>query len=176
MPEVTRSPTLSLLARPGDGSIKGRKVALLVADGANGQSAMNVHAALFAEGAVPRFVGPRIGPVKTSDGVAIDADASLENEPGFLFDALVLPDGDGVADTLAKDGHTLEFIRDQHRHCKAILVMPASDALLQAAGVAPTLPSGEADPGIVQGTDVDAFIDAMAKHRHFERETDPPMV
>ena len=45
-----------------------------------------------------------------------------------------------------------------------------------AAGIDGTLPSGEADPGIVQGTDVDAFIEAMAKHRHFERETDPPMV
>jgi catalase len=176
MPEVTNSPALSLLARPGDGSIKARKIAMLVADGVNGQSAMSVHAALFAEGAVPRFVGPRIGPVKTSDGVAIDADASLENEPGFLFDALVLPDGEGVAEALAKDGHTLEFIRDQHRHCKAILVMPASGALMEAAGVPPTLPSGEADPGIVQGTDVDAFIAAMAKHRHFARETDPPMV
>ena len=176
MPEVTNSPALSLLARPGDGTIKARKIAMLVADGVNGQSVLNVHAALFAEGAVPRLVGPRIGPVKTSDGVAIDADASLENEPGFLFDALVLPNGDGVADALSRDGHTLEFIRDQHRHCKAMLVMPASEALLKAAGLTPALPSGEADPGIVQGMDVDAFIAAMARHRHFERETDPPKV
>jgi catalase len=176
MPEVTHSPALSLMARPGDGSIKARKIALLVADGVDGQRAMNVHAALFAEGAVPRFVGSRIGPVKTSDGVALDADASLENEPGFLFDALVLLDGSGVADALAKDAHTLDFIRDQHRHCKTMLVMPASESLLKAAGVEPTLPSGEADPGIVQGTDVDAFIAAVGKHRHFERENDPPKV
>jgi catalase len=32
-PEVRKSPALSLLARPGDGSIRGRKVALLVAGG-----------------------------------------------------------------------------------------------------------------------------------------------
>ncbi len=175
-PEVSRSPPLSLLARPGDGSIKGRKVALLVADGVNGQSAVDVHAMLFAQGAVPRFVAPRIGPVKTADGVAIDADASLENEPGFLFDALVLPDGDEGVRTLSLDGHTMEFIKDQYRHCKTILVLPASVTLLEAAGASATLPSGEADPGVVQGGDVATFIAAMARHRHPERETDPPRV
>ncbi len=175
-PEVTKSPTLSLLARPGDGSIKARKVAILVADGIDGQSAMAIHAALFAQGAVPRFVAPRIGPVWTSDNVAIDADASLENEPGFLFDALVLPDGDEGAEALARDGHTMEFIRDQYRHCKAIMALPASVNLLEAAGVALTLPSGEEDPGIVAGDNVDAFVKAIGRHRHPERETDPPVI
>lgn len=175
-PEVSRSPALSLLARAGDGSIQGRKVALLVADGVNGQSAVDVHAMLLAQGAAPRFVAPRIGPVKTADGVAIDADASLENEPGFLFDALVLPDGDEGVRTLSLDGHTMEFIKDQYRHGKAILVLPASATLLEAAGASATLPSGEADPGVVAGGDVETFIAAMAKHRHPERETDPPRV
>jgi catalase len=121
-------------------------------------------------------VAPRIGPVKTADGVAIEADASLENEPGFLFDALVLPDGDEGVRTLSLDGHTMEFIKDQYRHCKAILVLPASVTLLEAAGASATLPSGEADPGVVQGGDVETFIAAMARHRHPERETDPPRV
>jgi catalase len=175
-PEVTRSPALSLLARPGNGSLKGRKVAILVADGIVGQSVMDLHGVLFAQGAVPRFVAPRIGPVRTVDGMDIDADASLENEPGFLFDALALPDGEGGVQVLSRDGHTAEFIRDQHRHCKAILAMPASRALLEAAGVSLTLPSGEADPGIVVGEGVEAFVKAIARHRHPERETDPPMV
>lgn len=175
-PEVSHSPTLSLLARPGDGSIRGRRVALLVADGVSGQIATDVHAMLLAQGAVPRFVAPRIGPVKTADGVAIEANASLENEPGFLFDALVLPDGDEGVRTLSLDGHTMEFIKDQYRHGKAILVLPASATLLKAAGVSATLPSGEADPGVVSGGDVETFIGAVARHRHPERETDPPQV
>jgi len=39
------------------------------------------------------------------------------------------------------------------------------------------LPSGAADPGIVTGADAaafDAFATAVARHRHPERETDPP--
>ncbi|MDT4858740.1 hypothetical protein FQZ97_932210 [compost metagenome] len=54
--------------------------------------------------------------------------------------------------------------------------MPASQTLLDAAGVALVLPSGDPDPGIVTETDVDGFIQAMARHRHPERETDPPAV
>ncbi|QHE87118.1 catalase [Hydrogenophaga sp. BPS33] len=171
--EVMHSPALSLKARPGDGSIKGCKVALLVADGVEGQSARQVHAALFEQGAVPRFVAPRIGAVKTADGVPIDADASLENEPGFLFDALVLPDGaDGVA-ALSGDGHTREFILDQYRHCKPIMALPASQALLDLSDIPRVLPSGDPDPGLVTGLDIGAFVAALAVRRHPERETDP---
>jgi len=58
-PEVTASPALSLTARPGDGSVRGMKVALLVADGIDGVTLRSAHAALAAEGAAPRFVGAR---------------------------------------------------------------------------------------------------------------------
>lgn len=177
-PEVDKSPALSLMARPGDGSIMGRKIAILVADGVDGKSAVALHQALLARGAVPRFVAPRIGPVKTADKVAIDADASLENEPGFLFDALALPDGEAGVEKLGADGHSMEFIKDHYRHCKAILVMPASTVLMQKAQVPPQLPSGEEDPGLFVGAaeQFEAFIEGIAKHRHPERETDPPAV
>ena len=178
-PEVDKSPALSLFARPGDRGLAGRKIAILVADGVVGQSAVDLHAALVAQGAVPRFVAPRIGPVATADQVAIDADASLENEPGFLFDALALPDGEAGVRTLAADGHTMECVKDHYRHCKTILVMPASSALLLKAQVPSALPSGEPDPGIVFGAtaaDFEAFIRGVARHRHPQRETDPPLV
>jgi len=176
------SPTLSLLARPGDGSIQSRKVAVLVAPGVAGEAIAQVQAALFAQGAVPRLVAPRIGPVTTLEGDTLEADASLENEPGFLFDALVLPDGEQAVAALARDGHTMEFIRDQYRHGKTLLVLGASRALIDKAGLPATLPGGKADPGLLmtKGGDVsgaiEAFIAAVAGPRHAERETDPPAV
>jgi hypothetical protein len=112
---------LSLLRRPGDGTLKGRKIALLGRPGVHGASLSAVQAALVEQGAVARLVGTRIGRMPTADGDTLDADASLENEPGFLFDALVLPDGDEGVAALAQDGHTMEFIKDQFRHCKTIL-------------------------------------------------------
>lgn len=181
-PEITASPALSLMARPGDGSIRTRKVAILVADGVHGASVSAVQAALLAQGAVGRLVGPRIGGFATSEGETIQADASLENEPGFLFDGLVLPDGEAAIETLAANGHTDEFIKDQYRHCKTLLAFGASQALLAEAKVEEMLPTGEPDPGILLADAADAeqaaqrFIQALALHRHPQRETDPPMV
>ena len=181
-PEVTVSPPLSLMARPGDGSIQARKVAILVAPGVVGASVAQVQAALVAQGAVPRLVAPRIGAVRTAEGETLQADASLENEPGFLFDALVLPDGQAAVDTLALDGHTMEFIKDQYRHCKTLLVLGASSALLGKAGVSALLPGGQPDAGVIVAPPGDAaqaaaaFIKGIAQHRHPARETDPPLV
>ncbi len=181
-PELTHSPALSLLARPGDTGVVAKKVALLIAPGVVGKSVMAVHKALADAGAVPKLVAPRIGLVKTDDGLTLMADASLENEPGFLFDALVLPDGEAAVIALAKDAHTMEFIQNQYRHCKSILVLGASTALTDKAGVSSVLPGGEADPGVVLAPSGDTkiaiatLLAAMALHRHFVRETDPPTV
>ena len=179
-PEVTKSPALSLEARPGDGSISALKVAILVAPGVVGQTLINVHAALFAQGATPRFVGPHIGAIETADGVDLEADASFENEPGFLFDGLVLPDGADGVNALGGLGQAMDFVTDQYRHAKPIMAMGASSLLLDQAGVTLELPGGQADSGIVvdggKGASVKTFIKALAAHRHPERETDPPAV
>ena len=179
-PEVSVSPSLSLMARPGDGTVLGRKVAMLVADGCVGRSVADVHAKLVAAGAVPRILAGRIGPVRTDDGVEIEADASFENEPGFLFDALVLPDGSAALPALGSDGNALAAIRDQFRHGKTILVLGAGAELLSMAGLPESLPNGEADPGLTLTSDAsagaDALIAGLARHRHPERETDPPVV
>ena len=180
-PEIKLSPALSLLAKGPDDSITARKVAILVANGIVGSDVLAVHSALLAEGAVPRFVAPRIGAVATTEGNAIEADASLENEPGVLFDAMVLAHGPAAVQTLSEDAHTLEFIKDQYRHGKTLLVLGASRTLLEKAGVDPKLSDGSADPGIVMADDatakaIESFIEAIAKHRHPQRETDPPRV
>src|SRR5262249_51779729 len=95
-PEVSVSPALSLFARPGDGSIRTRRVALLVADGCDGAALLALAARLTKEGAVPRFVSTTLGSVQPASGEAIEADVSLEAAPAVLYDALVLPDGDGA--------------------------------------------------------------------------------
>jgi len=179
-PEVTVSPALSLMSRPGDGSIRTRRVAILVADGCDGESLTALADRLTDEGAVARFVSSTLGSVHTPTGDAIEVDVSLEAAPAVLYDALVLPDGAEAVDALRADGHTLEFIKDQYRHCKPILALGASEQLLQACDINTTLPNGQADAGVLVGADpravADAFVDAIAKHRHFARETDPPRV
>jgi catalase len=178
-PEVEVSPPLSLLARPGDGGIRTRKVAILIAHGVEGTSLAKLISALVEAGAVPRLVAARLGTYSGAAGERFEADATMENSPGFLFDALVLPDGAAAVEALDADAHTLEFLRAQYWHCKTILAFGASEALLAEAQIPLALPDGSADAGLVlaDAADADAaiaaFIAAMPL-RHFERENDPP--
>jgi catalase len=179
-PEVKRSPALSLMARPGDGSIRTRSIALLVAPGVDGASLGELHRRLSDHGAVPRFVGPRLGRVKTADGTAIDAEVTLETAPSVVFDAVVIPHGAEGVRALVKTGHALEFIKDHYRHAKTLLALGDGAQLLDAAGIPATLPGGGEDPGVLKfsaaGDGASAFIEAVARHRHWERQTDPPRV
>jgi catalase len=179
-PEVKTSPTLSLFARPGDGSIRTRSIALLVIDGVHGASLEALHGKLAAEGAVPRYVGLRLGTVRTTDGRKLQVEATLETAPSVVFDAMVVPDGDVGVKALSKAGQALEFVKDQFRHCKTILALGAGSKLLDAAGIPAAAKGKAADAGVLRHSGAadpaPAFIAAVAKHRHFERQADPPPV
>ena len=176
-PEVTVSPALSLMARPGECGIRTRQIAVLVADGVHHVSLLALYNTLTAAGAVVHFVGPRVGMFAGASGEKIEADKSMENAPGFLFDALVVPDGREAVQALAGNGHTMEFIKDMFRHCKAILALGAGRELLEMAGIGPMM---DKDEGILLADGADAaqiaqaFVNAVAAHRHPARDSDPP--
>ena len=178
-PEITQSKSLSLFARPGDGGIAGRKVAILVAAGVDGEGAMAIHRELAAKGAVPRIVAARLGGVDSSSGDALDAEATFENTPSVLFDAVVIPDGAASAKALAALGQACEFVKDQFRHCKAILAVGAGRALLEKANI-PL--GGNDDPALILtppgkvAPSLKAFVAALAAHRNWDRALDPPPV
>ncbi|MEO8628486.1 MAG: catalase [Betaproteobacteria bacterium] len=182
-PEVTTSAALSLFAHPGEQGIRTRRIAILVADGVDSNSTKGVHAGLAQAGAVPRYVGVRLGRVQCTDGDAIEIEVSMEAMPSQLFDALVLPGGRAAAETLGNAGQALEFIKDQYRHCKPILALGTGADLLENAGVPGRLLSGEPDPGLILYRELEdapkafsEFAEALAQHRHFAREIDPPGV
>jgi len=175
--EVDKSPTLSMTARPGAGGIATRKVAIFVGDGVDGDQVAALQKALFDGGAVGRLVGPRVGPFTASDGSTLDADASFENEPSVLFDAVAIPDGEGTAKLWARDGRAGEFVKDQFRHCKTILALGEAVAFVEGAGVL----RDDKDPGLLLQSEpkksfVADFTAALAMHKHFVRETDPPLL
>jgi len=176
--EVEASAALSLMTRPGDGSIAGRRVAVLVAEGTDATPLRALYGGLLAASAAPRFVGVKLGRVKASRGGDIDIEATLETMPAPMWDAVVI---DGSAGALAQVGHAREFVMDQFRHCKAMLVASEAGALLSASGVdVPAKP----DAGFLQARAADfgeqatvsTFIAAIARHKHYARETDPPRV
>jgi catalase len=167
-PEVTCSPALSLAFRPGDGSIRGRKIAILVADGVEPHSVTQTREVLSAEDAVVRLVAARLGAVGDT---SLHADATFETFPSVLFDAVVVPDGEEAAAALQALGQVREFLKDQYRHCKAILMLGAGRNVVEAAGIST---GDRSDPAIVR--EVGRFVEAVGKHRHWDRATDPPLV
>ncbi|HEY9279964.1 MAG TPA: catalase [Eoetvoesiella sp.] len=177
-PEIKISPALSLTARPGNGTIHTRKVAILVGDQVDAVCVTAIANALIEAGAIVRLVGPRIGACQAADGQILEADASIENNPASLFDSVVVPDGVAGIQEMATDGQAKEFIRDQFRHCKTMLCVGSGALLLEAAGI-PTEALNSA--GVIhsdqysQGA-IKEFISLLSLHRHFARESDPPTV
>ncbi len=185
-PEVTKSPSLSLMARPGDGALNGRRVALLVHQGVDGAAVRAVHTAVLQAGGVPRLIGHRLGDVQPASGDPMQVEITLETAPGALWDAVVLPDESADRPNLSISGQAVSFVQDLYRHCKPILVLGHSSALLAATGAPGSAEEGGADPGLffmdaggkgsVDSDVMSTFITAVGQHRPFERETDPPLV
>jgi catalase len=97
--------------------------------------------------------------------------------PSCLFDAAVIPDGEGAAELLTGLGHAVEFVKDQYRHCKAILALGAGRAVLEKA----TIPLDGDDPALILGPGgkpaaTKQFVAALAQHRNWDRAMDPPAV
>jgi putative intracellular protease/amidase len=174
-PEVARSGALALTALPGDGGIRSRRVAILVADGVDGTSLATVKAALHAAEAMVHLIAPHLGPVTPANGGPFDATGTLENSAPLLFDGLILPDGAGGVKTLGGHIEVIDFISNQFRHGKTLLAIGASQALLERAGASPSLENGEPDPGILIGSAAKAehaaanFIAAMGRQRLMQK-------
>ena len=101
----------------------------------------------------------------------------VDDEPSVLFDGVIIPDGEGTAKAWTRDGRAAEFVKDQFRHLKTILAIGDSVTFVEGAGIL----RDEADPGLLllgepKADALSLFIKALARHRHFERETDPPRV
>jgi len=168
-------------------SIRTRKVAILVADGSDGQAINDMKKALTAEGAVPRLVGKHLGAFKPAGAAEMEAEFSIFTASSVLFDAVYVPGGKAAIDALKAEGQAIEFLVDAFRHYKAIAATGAGADLLDKAGIigAELHPAAgpDADPlaGVIVGNDKQTsrvareFIAAIAQHRHWGRGLKPPL-
>ena len=112
----------------------------------------------------------------------------MEVAPSVLWDAVVVPADAAAQAAFARDMDAKDFIGQQYRHCKAMLMLGDGGAeLLAAVGLPVELQDGRPDPGIVMaGTTsrsadtassagIETFIAAVAHHRHPEREFVAPL-
>jgi catalase len=166
-PPVERSEALSMQNTAKD-SIATRRIAFLVADGVDAGSVKNMKKALEAEGAAVRLIAPRLGAVKTSEGT-ITPDESFLTAASVLFDAVFVPAGKKSVQALQGEADAVHFLNEAYKHCKAIAAEGDGVTLLEITHI----DLNANDPGVVAakaGT-AKAFIDAIAQHRFWERET-----
>jgi len=175
VPEVTLSPALSLLARPGDGSIVSRKVAILIADGIDAAAVRSAQQILTDHGATVRLVAARLGSIATVGGEMLEVDATMENTPSAAFDGMILPAQESVVAALLDDVHGRDYVMDQYRHCKTVLVPAAAVRMLPDPGRMGSDGRMSTDDGLITAdgavteTDVLNFVTALSAHRHFMR-------
>lgn len=164
--ELPPSDPLSILKRPK--SFEGRKLGILVTDGADAKLVKALIDAVEKADAVYEIIAPYVGGVVLDDGAMLAAAQKIDGGPSVLYDAIAIVASDtGVAD-LASDAAARDFASDAFAHCKFIGFADGAMSLLEKAGVAEAL-----DEGCIRlstGKDAAAFIAACAELRHWPRE------
>jgi catalase len=153
----------------GPGSFKGRKVGILMTDGADAALFAALTAACDKEGAQYEVIAPKIGGVTLSDKKKLPAQQKIDGGPSVLYDAVALLVSEKGAALLVKDAPTKDFINDAFAHCKFIGYSAAAKVLFQAAGV-----RDKTDGGFIalkEERDGGKFIKACRRLRFWERES-----
>ena len=163
--DLKKSPALSIALNPPS-TFAGRKVGVLVTDGADASVIAGLRQAVEGVGATLEIVAPTIGGVKTSDGKMLKADHKIGGGPSVLFDAVALcVSEDGVA-ALAKNAAAAEFVADAFGHLKFIGWVPAAKPLIEKAGA-------KMDAGFIElgpKGSATAFVASCGELRLWERE------
>jgi len=163
--DLARSPALSQ-ANLLSGDIKTRKVAILAANGVDGEAIAALKKLLAREGAHAKLLGPTSAPVSTVQGQSLAVDASMEGSPSVAFDAVFVPGGAASVKTLSGNGVALHYLLEAYKHLKAIALHGEAKQLLEVLHL-------QADEGLIVGNDakvLKAFVAAMARHRVWDRE------
>ncbi|MEK6336272.1 MAG: catalase HPII [Acidobacteriota bacterium] len=171
---IETSPRLSIVDNPNfpKDSIKTRKIAFLIADGFDNAEFSEMKQALLTAGAAVMTVAPRLGMLSGTEGEPVKADFSLLTASSVLFDAVYVPGGEASVAALGKEPESAEFLSEAYKHCKTIAASGAGSELLKGAVSADQV-------GVITSRDAKnakiatEFINAIAQHRHWERE--PPV-
>ena len=160
--ELEPSPDLRIIGKYAP-SLKGRTIALLVTEGADGKIVKALSQQAGADGATVKIVAPRVGGVALKGGGRVSADGQLAGMPSVLFDAVVLVLSDEGCSELLKESAAVEFVQHAFAHLKAIGYTRLAMPLLEKANVT-------TDEGIVDvGEDVAGFL-SQARTRIWARE------
>ncbi len=159
------SPALSILGN-GPGRFTGRKLGILVSDGADAALLAGLQAGAEQRGATVELVAPTVGGIEDSDGKLTGTDQKIDGGPSVLYDAVALLLTETGAARMADDPAARDFVTDAFAHGKFIAYTAGARPLLEAAGVTSRLDAGFSNLGAV---DAAAFLDNCAGLRYWPR-------
>jgi catalase len=156
------------IAKNGPDTFKGRKLGILLTDGASAELFAALTTACTKEGTDWEVIAPKISGVTLSGGKQVPAQQKIDGGPSVLYDAVAILVSEKGAALLAKDAPTRDFIADAFTHCKFIGHSAAANVLFQAAGV-----RDRTDKGFValkDAADAGKLIKACRALRFWDRE------
>jgi catalase len=145
-------------------TISGRKVGVLVTDGADPALVNQLTKAIEKEGAVAAIVAPKAAGARLKGGAVLPADQALRGAPSVMFDAVALVLSPEGAAMLLKQAEAINWIRDAFGHLKVIGHTAEAEPLLAKAAVEPDAGMIDLKGGVAR------FIAAAKQGRIWDRE------
>ena len=163
---IEKAPSLSQANRLPD-NIKGRRIAILTADGVQDEAFTTLRKELCAEDAMVSIIAPKHGFVKTAGGDEYPVCDSLLTASSVVYDAVYVAGGSGVS-TLKGIPEAVHFVAEAFKHCKPVGADHEGVELLEAA-----IPGNVTSDGVVTDKSSSDFVKAILQHRFWDREVDP---
>lgn len=149
-----------------------REIAFLCADGVDNESLMSMKKALIKKGATVKIVAPHLGMLKTSSGEMVKIDNSFATASSVLFNAIYVPGGDESISKLVEEGDAIHFLDEAYRHCKPIGIDGGLKLLEETHFWKKVTADELLEKGVIvdKKEDTEIFINAVGKHRFWNRE------
>jgi catalase len=141
MGDLPASPALSILAN-GPDSFAGRKVGILITDGADGGKLGQLRSAAEREQVNIELIAPAIGGVDVGTGTRVPAGQKIDGGPSVLYDAVIVLAPKQGASGLAALPAARDFVTDAYAHCKFIGYAGDPGPLFEAAGLSSLIDDG----------------------------------
>jgi catalase len=171
---VEVSEALSQMRPPPVSSPKGRKVAVLAADGVDAGSLSRVIQGLARAQVTAEVVSLRQGSLAAANGTAVVAQHTVLTMPSVVYDGVFVPGGVASVEALMADGDARHYIAEAYKHCKPIGADQDAEALLSAAGLDLDM-AGDEVGVLLARTAAEAremparLLAALTMHRFFNR-------
>lgn len=156
-----------------NGLVESRVIAILTDNGVNEESLHSMQKALKKNGAYSKIISRKPGIIKGSNNLKIQVDHSIRTESSVVYDAVYIPDGNNDIKKFLQQDDVEEFLNDAFMHCKPIAANGNGIDALKHSKVAKKVNLEDLSGkklGILTDTTPEAFIQALGRHRFWNRE------